>query len=291
MRGSDTDPTHATSLEFKRRTFVGLAAAATAGLGTATGVFAQPATPMGQAHVPLVPESDDSLVVDRLQLDVAGAKIAAYAAWPRNAVVQTPSVVVVMHIWGVDASIRDVVRRFAKAGFAAIAPDLYARWGAPSGDGTTDSAVFRPFAKRLDREQYVDDIRAAAAWTRAKFPATKTAILGFCMGGRIALQAAADTGDLFVAVCPFYGSFDGVDPNALRIPVCGSYGGRDTSIPPADVHAFAAALHVPNDIRVYDDAGHAFFDDQRATYVPAAAEDAWKRTLAFLQRYAGASTE
>ncbi len=58
-----------------------------------------------------------------------------------------------MHVWGVDASIRDIVRRYAKAGFAAIAPDLYARFGAPNGDGATDYTIFRPYSQKLDRQQ------------------------------------------------------------------------------------------------------------------------------------------
>ncbi len=110
------------------------------------------------------------------------------------------------------------------------------------------------------------------------------------MGGHIALLAAIDTDRLFAAVFPFYGSVDGVKPDAVHVPVCGSYGGRDTSIPAADVRAFAAALRVPNDVRIYDEAGHAFFDDQRASYVATAAEDAWKRTLVFLEKYAGPPT-
>jgi carboxymethylenebutenolidase len=69
------------------------------------------------------------------------------------------------------------------------------------------------------------------------------------------------------------------------MPVCGSYGARDTGIPAEDVRAFRDALRVPNDIRVYNSAGHAFFDDQRASYVPAAAVDAWKRTLDCFKLY------
>ena len=69
------------------------------------------------------------------------------------------------------------------------------------------------------------------------------------------------------------------------MPVCGSYGARDTSTPAEDVRAFRDALRVPNDIRVYNSAGHAFFDDQRASYSPAAAVDAWKRTLDCFKLY------
>lgn len=283
----EIDPTQATSPDLNRRAFVGVAAAA-AGAGGAATALAQSA-PLGQAGPTQVPEDDPAIAVERVALTAVGATVPAYAAWPRNAGSSTPSVVVVMHVWGVDSSIRDVVRRLAKAGFATIAPDLYARMNAPSGDGVTDSAIFRPYAKQLDRAVYDGDLAAAAAWLKSKFPSTKTGIIGFCMGGRMAMLAAIDNGAVFVAVCPFYGSLEGVDPNQLHVPVCGSYGARDTSIPSASVRAFAAELAVPNDIRIYDAAGHAFADDRRAAYVASAAADAWERTIAFLTTYTAPS--
>ncbi len=287
MNGFDVDPTRATSLDVGRRSFVGIAAAAAAGIGSVAPGLTQPAAPMGQTHAPLVPENDPSIATNRPLLNVDGTTVAAYAAWPKQADAGTPSVVVVMHIWGVDTSMRDVVRRFAAGGFAAIAPDLYARSNGPIGDGAADVATFRQYARQLDPKQYVADLRAGADWLAARFPSTKTGIMGFCMGGHIALVVASETANRFAAVCPFYGTPDGIDPHAIAIPVCGSYGARDTSIPVAAVRAFAAALTVPNDIRIYDEAGHAFFDDQRASYVASAAADAWKRTLAFLQKYSG----
>ena len=272
----ETDPTKATSPEMTRLAFVGITAAAGAGLPSAASAQ--------------VSEDDTDVVHDRVDLRRPDAVVPAYAAWPARSAANTPSVVVIMHVWGVDTSIREVVRRFAKAGFAAIAPDLYARFGAPSGDGRTDSDAFRTFAKRLDRKQYDGDIRAAALWLSAKFPATKTAVLGFCMGGHIALIQAVDNGDVFSAVCPFYGSLKDIDPDKIHIPLCGSYGARDTSIAADDVRGFRAELRVPNDVRVYNTAGHAFCDDTRPSYVAAAAADAWKRTVDFLQQYLGAAT-
>jgi carboxymethylenebutenolidase len=286
MSGYDVDPTRATAPELNRRAFVGIAAAAV-GAGSSAVAAAQTAAALGGTHPPLVPENDPSIRIVRPALALPDASVPAYAALPKDGDDATPSVVVVMHVWGVDTSIRDVVRRFAKAGIAAIAPDLYARFGAPAGDGVTDVAVFRPYAKQLERTQYDGDLAAAAAWLKAKFPATKTGIAGFCMGGRIALLAAIDDRAVFAAVCPFYGPLEGVDPKQLQVPVCASYGARDRSIPADSVRAFAAALTVPNDVKIYDAAGHAFFDDQRSAYVAPAAEDAWARTLAFLRKYEG----
>lgn len=281
MRAPEIDPTQTADPKFNRRVFVGISAAATLGV-TAANAGSQE---LGKPHAPLVPEGDPAISFERVDLNLPDAVVPAYAAWPANAEAGTPSVVVVMHVWGVDATIRDTVRRYAKAGLAAIAPDLYARFGAPSGDGTSDYTVFRPYSQKLERKQYAGDIRAAAAWLAAKFPGTKTGVTGFCMGGRLALNAAIDDADALVAVAPFYGPLKDVDPKALRVPVCGSYGARDTGIPPDDVRAFFAALTVPNELKIYDDAGHAFFDDTRPSYVADAAADAWKRTIAFFEKY------
>jgi carboxymethylenebutenolidase len=277
----EIDPTQAASERLNRRFFVGISAAAT--LAAPSAAFAEESAP-GPASIP---ENDPAIVAQWIGLSRPDTDVRAYAAWPKGAGPHTPSVVVIMHVWGVDTSIREVVRRLAAGGFAAIAPDLYARFGAPSGDGSTDYTIFRPYSKRLDRAQYAGDIRAAADWLAQKFVGTKTAIMGFCMGGHVALLAAIDDADRFAAVCPCYGSVEGVDPAAIRMPLCGSYGARDTSIPADSVREFAAALKVPNDVKIYDNAGHAFFDDHRPSYVESAAEDAWKRIIAFFNRYLG----
>jgi carboxymethylenebutenolidase len=277
----ERDPTEAPSARFNRRIFVGISAAAT----LAASAPGRSEETLGHPHPPLVAEDDPALVVEHVTLDSLGAKIPAYAAWPKGAGSGTPSAVVIMHIWGVDTSIRDFVRRLAKAGFAAIAPDLYARFASPSGDGATDFTIFRSYAQRLDRKEWLGDVRAAAQWLAARFPETKTAVVGFCMGGRLALVAAAEEGEVFAVVAPFYGDVAAIEPKDLHIPVCGSYGGRDTGIPADTVREFAAALTVPNDIKIYDEAGHAFFDDQRSSYVASAASDAWKRTIACFNEY------
>jgi carboxymethylenebutenolidase len=285
MGGPEIDPTQATSERLNRRSFVGASAAAAALAGAAPDALAQQ-PPLGQPHPPLAPEGSPSIPDRYVELKVSDTTIPAYTAVPGEvSAAKTPSVVVVMHVWGVDTSIRDVVRRLALAGFPAVAPDLYGRFGAPSGDGATDYTIFRPYAQRLDRKQYAGDIRAAALWLKGQYPQTRLGIVGFCMGGRIALLQTIDNASLLSAACPFYGPLKDVDPARVAVPVCGSYGARDTGIPADEVRAFFSALKVPNDLKIYDNAGHAFFDDQRASYVASAADDAWTRTLRFLKTY------
>jgi carboxymethylenebutenolidase len=279
----EIDPTQSTDPRVARKLFLGTAAAAAAGTAAFGGAFAQ--TELGKPHPPLVPEDDPTIAIRHVQLPTVAGSIPAYAAWPRSATATTPGVVVVMHIWGVDTSIRDIVRRLANAGLSAIAPDLFGRMSPPRGDGATDFSLFRPFAQKLAREQTESDLRSAAEWLKARQPRAKFGVLGFCMGGAIALRQTADNPSVFAAVASFYGNIAGIDPAAVAIPIVGSYGERDTSIPADGVRDFAKSLHVPNDIVEYADAGHAFMDDQRSSYVPDAAQDAWRRTVAFLTKY------
>ncbi len=278
------DPSAAVGPELARGTFLGLTTVAAASAASTAASLAQA---LGQTHQPFISESDPAISVERATLQPFGGPIDAYAAWPKRATVNVPALVVTMHIWGVDTSIRDTVRRLAKAGIAAIAPDLYGRFGAPSADGSGDSTLFRPYAKRLDPAQNARDLRAGRDWLAAKFPKSKIGVMGFCMGGHIALLQAIDNAAAFDATFAFYGAVDGVDPAKIHMPVWGSYGARDTSIPADGVRAFAAALTVPNDVKIYPEAGHAFFDDQRAAYVATAAADAWTRLLAFAGAHLG----
>ena len=245
------------------------------------------ATQLGKPHAPLVPEDDPAIVVERVTLRRPDGNVDAYAAYPKRASALTPGIVICMHIWGVDAQLRDTVRRFAEAGFNCIAPDLYARNSPPSGDGTSDIALFKPFATKLVRAQYDGDLRAAALHLTSRSPHGRVGVAGFCMGGHIALVQALDNADVFAACAPFYGAVKDIDPLEVHVPICGSYGEKDQSIPADDVRAFRNALRVANDIRIYPNAGHAFFDDTRGAYVASAAQDAWKRTIAFFSEQLG----
>jgi len=186
-----------------------------------------------------------------------------------------------------------------------VAPDLYAGMGAPSGDGVSDYAVFSPFSSKLDPKEVDAEIESGATWIRSRVGSgpmerpPRVGIMGFCMGGRIALRAAVDDKGIFDAAVIFYGGVRWDDSKnqgpisdaalawtqGVTIPLMGQYGARDTSILPADVQAMQARLKVPNDIKIYPEAGHAFFDDTRERYVASAAADAWTRTLTWFGKY------
>jgi len=289
------DPTTPANAAFNRRVFVGLSAGAAA-LGSSIAAALAQADGFGKPHPPIVAENDPAIVVDRPALVRPDATIDAYAAWPVTLTATTPGLVLVQAIWGVDAQLRDTVRRYAKEGFACIAPALFARSKPPSGDGVTDIGIFRPLAAALDRTQVKGDLLAGREWIRTKAAHAKVGISGFCMGGGITIREVIGDNDYLAAV-PFYGEvLQGAAPDhvtsdtfayakEITTPLMGNYGGRDVSIKPDDVRAMFTQLTVVHDLKIYDEAGHAFFDDTRPSYVASAAADAWTRTLGWLRQY------
>jgi len=290
------DPTAPANAAFKRRVFVGLGAGAAA-LGSSIAAALAQADGFGKPHPPIVAENDPAIVVDRPALVRPDTTIDAYAAWPATITPATPGLVLVQAVWGIDAQLRDTVRRYAKEGFICIAPALYARKKPPSGDGVTDVSLFRPLAGGLDAGQVKGDLLAGRDWIRTKAARAKVGISGFCMGGGITIREIIADTDYGAAVA-FYGDVLQGAPRdqpvsadtfayakKIATPLMGNYGARDSSIRPDDVRAMFAQLPVPHDVKVYDEAGHAFFDDTRQSYVASAAADAWTRTLGWLRHY------
>jgi carboxymethylenebutenolidase len=301
----EIDPSRSTSDGYSRRAFVGISGAAAA---LVTGGAALADDALGKPHPPLVTEDDPAIVVERPSLTSARPDgpfaLAAYAAAPKNAGPSTPGVVVTMAIWGVDGQLRDTVRRLAKAGYVAIAPDLYTGIAAAGADGDSNIDPFRAASGKLADASVDADLAAGATWLRRNGDKRKIGIVGFCMGGAIALRQTVDRASTYQAASVFYGKVrygttgnDGpitaialAYADEVGVPLLGSYGARDTSIKADDVRALRdrlAQLHKPHDIKIYDEAGHAFFDDTRSSYVASAAADAWTRTLAGFAHHLG----
>jgi carboxymethylenebutenolidase len=202
--------------------------------------------------------------------------------------------VVVLHeAFGLTSHIRAICGRLAGAGYLAVAPALFHREGAPVlSYGEFDQA--RPLLGGLRAGQIASDTDAALALLAARgIGASRRAAVGFCLGGSIALIMA--TGDGLGAAVTFYGGGVGegrfgyppladVAPS-LRVPWLGLFGDLDQTIPVAQVERLArqaARAPVPAEVVRYPDAGHGFNCDERGSYRPAAAADAWSRTLAWL---------
>lgn len=228
-----------------------------------------------------------------------GFAMPAFVARPaaaRNA----PIICVVHEIFGVHEWIRDICRRFAKAGYYAIAPDLFARHG-----DATKVADFRQLVgtivSKASDAQVLSDVDATYGWAGSHGgDGKRRGITGFCWGGRVVWLYAAHARELDAGVA-FYGRLISdkteLQPlnvieqvSALKAPVLGQYGALDKGIPVADVEKMQAALKIagkapPDAITVYPGADHGFMADYRPSYNEAAAKAAWEATLGWFDKY------
>jgi len=208
----------------------------------------------------------------------------AFVAFP-PAVKSAPGVVVVHEWWGLNAEIRATARRLAQQGYVAIVPDLY------HGKVASDPENAHVLMRGIDEGEALATLAAAEQWLAADSRTQKRrrGILGFCMGGGLALQEAIDDPTLAAAVI-FYGSPESRPERIakLAVPLLGHYGADDQGIDVSRVEAFDRTLHGAGksaEIDVYAGAGHAFMNEEQASYRPEAARLAWARTLDFLQKH------
>lgn len=242
----------------------------------------------------------DGLIEESVAIKAAdGFAIPAFVARPAGKK-PAPVICVVHEIFGVHEWIRDICRRFAKAGYYAIAPDLFARHGDATKIADFKLLIDTIVAKAPDA-QVLSDIDATYAWAgRHDGDAARRGITGFCWGGRIVWLYVAHSARVDAGVA-FYGRIvsqkTALQPlsaieqaGALKAPVLGQYGALDKGIPLADVEAMRAALKKagkspPDAITVYPQADHGFMADYRPSYHAPAATAAWDATLDWFARY------
>ncbi len=183
-----------------------------------------------------------------------------------------PGVVVLMEGMGITPQLLRVCERLSGEGYAAVAPDLFHRFG-----GSDPDKMPEQFSA-LRSEDAMEDIGECAAELR-RLGASSVGVTGFCMGGRLSYEAALAGVDL-QAVAPFYGAGTGRLLGRPTCPILCFFGGRDEYIPPEEVEAVEA--HHPGHVVVYPDAPHGFMRDGSDSYREDAAVDAWGRLLDFL---------
>jgi carboxymethylenebutenolidase len=239
----------------------------------------------------------DGLDAGSAQVPVSGGNLPVYFASPKKAG-KYPAVIVIPEVWGMHEHIRDVTRRVAKAGYYGITLEPYFRIG----DLTkiTDVKEVVGKANSLRDEDMLADLDALVAWvdTQPKANAKKLAITGFCRGGRTVWMYTAHSKRIKAAVA-WYGGLNPAPPampltpidvaDKLNAPVLGLYGGADQGIPLDAVERMRAALVAfgkdkESMIHVYDGMPHAFNADYRPSYRKEAAEDGWKRMLAWFKK-------
>lgn len=232
--------------------------------------------------------SDNELKERMVQYPSEGVTVQAYAVAP-HVKERRPAIVVVQEWWGLNDHIKDIARRYAKQGYVAIAPDLYSRLGNRI---TTDANEAGRLMNTLQQADGLKDLKATLQFLRAapEVDPGKIGVTGFCMGGSYTLMLPCISADVKAAV-PFYGQVPNPDIplQQLTCPILYIYGEDDGWITKADVQRLAGALkkyNKPGEIKTYPGASHAFFNDTRKeVYKPAAAQDAWDRTLAFFRRH------
>ncbi|PPD42895.1 MAG: carboxymethylenebutenolidase [Methylocystis sp.] len=206
-----------------------------------------------------------------------------------------PIVLVAQEIFGLHEHICDVVRRLAKLGLFALAPDYLARYGDPLTAPDIDS--IRAIVAKVPDVETMGVFDEALAYAAGKGgDATHAAITGFCWGGRVAWLYAAHNPNL-AACAPWYGRLDGprtpqqprwpIDvAGEIKVQTLGLYGGDDPGIPydvVLDMKDRLAKAGAPADIMLYDRAPHGFFADYRPSYRRTEAHDAWGRMVAFFR--------
>jgi carboxymethylenebutenolidase len=216
----------------------------------------------------------------RIQISIASGTADGVIARPSN---EKAGVVVVQEWWGLVPHIEDVVRRFARHGFVALAPDLY------HGKSTVDAEEASHLMQGLDWGRAIGEIAAAVDHLRTKEGCTRVGIAGFCMGGALAiLGATAAKVDAYAA---FYGfpPKGAADLSKVTAPGVIFFGEHESNFSVPDAKSFAEEQTkngVATSLHVYPGASHAFFNDTRPTvYHEASAHDAWRRTLAHFARH------
>ena len=228
---------------------------------------------------------------------VADGGVPTYYARPRGDG-PFPIVLVNEEIFGVHDYIKDICRRLAKAGYLAVAPEIYARI-ADLSKMTDFTNIFRDVVSRTPDATVLSDLDAAVAWAAAnKGDAARVGVVGFCRGGRNTWLYAAYSPTVKAAVAwygPVAGPTSDIQPRTptdlagdLHGPLLGLYGGKDSGIRLEDVQAAAAKARAAGrtvEIVVYPQAPHGFHADYRPSYRQEDAEDAWKRAVAWFHRF------
>jgi carboxymethylenebutenolidase len=274
-------------VRFTRRSFI--ASSLAAGFAVSAG----PAVAQTAIKTP-----DDGLETGAAQVSVQGGNMPAYFAAPKKAG-KRATVIVIPEIWGMHEYQKDICRRLAKAGYYAVTLDPYFRKGELY--KLTDIKDVLAAANTLEDTQMLADLDALVGWVekQPKANAKKLGITGMCRGGRTVWMYTAHSKKIKAGVA-WYGGLNPMPPampltpmdiaDQLHAPVLGLYGGADQGIPANMVERMRAALlafgkEKESIIHVYPDMPHAFHADYRPSYRKEAADDGWKRMLAWFKKH------
>ncbi len=246
-------------------------------------------TPQGNAATPQPTPAAEKLRGKMVEYKSGDLTIPAYLSMPLTRRVAPGSVLVIHEVFGLNDHIKAIADRVSQAGYVALAPDFFVRAPEPPPKDDSDIDALRKAASSIPPEASVKDMQAGLEHLRGVGGAApRFASVGFCMGGGFSYRlAASGAKDLRGAVI-FYGRMPPELVPQISVPLLGNFGANDTGIPPATVKEIEEALKKAGkkvDFKIYEGAGHGFYNDTRPTaYNAAAAADAWQRTLNFFAK-------
>ena len=230
-----------------------------------------------------------------VQLNTSDGKMEAYESRPKGGGAR-PGIIVLMEAFGVNSHIKDVTERVAREGYVAIAPDLYHRESERL-VSYKDMGKAVEIMKRLQDPKVMDDVGAAIAHLKSQGYVKQGAIgvTGFCMGGRLTYLTAAHHNKDIKAAVPFYGGgIPAGKPSPLdrtgeiTCPITLFFGGKDPLIPQEHVDKINQTLKDQKknfSLKLYPEATHGFFCNERESYHPESAKDAWEKTKSFFAQH------
>lgn len=210
------------------------------------------------------------------------AQGSGFLAMPSNGTAPHPGLLVIQEWWGMNDHIKDITKRLANEGFAALAVDMY------DGKVTKDPKEAQATMMAMDKAVAVEKLNGAVSYLQGNPAVGKVGVIGFCMGGFFSLTLACRNKEI-KAAAPFYGM---IPPNELlekmSVPTLYFYGEKDGHIPGTEIDRLEQAMKNtgnPGGAVRYADSDHAFFNDTRKeVYNPKDAADAWTKALAFLKK-------
>ena len=244
----------------------------------------------------MVVTDTQGLTAGEVKVPTKDGGIPAYRAMPATGK-NFPVILVVQEIFGVHEHIKDVARRFAKAGYLAVAPELYYRQGDVS-KLADNKEIFAKVVSKVPDSQVMSDLDATVEWAAKNGGNTeKLGITGFCWGGRIVWLYAAHNPNVDAGVA-WYGRLVGDKADMtpahpielvekINAPVLGLYGAADAGIPNDTVARMNEALKKAgkkSEIHLYPDTPHGFHADYRPTYRKEQAQDGWKRAIEWFKK-------
>jgi carboxymethylenebutenolidase len=217
---------------------------------------------------------------------VAGQPVSGYLVRPVAAAGPLPGLIVIHEWWGLNDNVRDEAARLAAEGYVVLAVDLY------GGTIATEPLEAMKQSQRLTANPAPaeNNLHDAYAYLDKVEGAPRIGTIGWCLGGRWSLRTALILPDKVDATVIYYGTVkaDEVDLARLQMPVLGLFGSKDRVVPVATVTAFEASMKRLGknlDLHMYEGADHAFANPSGTAYEAEAAEDAWRRTTAFLRQH------